>query len=116
MSSVPCKWANAPEDPIHRLDRDRHDRPAGIARLELASVDLEEIVVRQVNIENELALHGLEDLELFVLGWRCRIRRANVDLVRQFFGQVFAERLGVIIAQIADVHVIARGERELAPP
>ena len=52
--------------------RQRHQRPAAVARLETLHVDVEEVVIGQVDIDDELALHRLEELELLVVARRGR--------------------------------------------
>ena len=73
---------------VEHARRERHDRPTSVARLDLLDVAVEELVVGQVNVDQELALHRLEELELLVVPRVGREHGANVDLVGQLRAQV----------------------------
>mmetsp|Transcript_3169 Transcript_3169/g.10704 ORF Transcript_3169/g.10704 Transcript_3169/m.10704 type:complete len:241 (+) Transcript_3169:1030-1752(+) len=92
-----------------------HQGPAAVARLETLDIDLEEVVVGQVYVNDHLPLHRLEQLVLFVVARRGAEDGANVDLVRQFGGQLLLQAGRILKREIPDVDVVARRERELAP-
>ena len=71
--------------------------------------------VGKIDIDDELALHWLEDLELLVVARRGREDGTDIDLVRQLGDQVLLEGGRVLIAQVTNVDVVARRERELTP-
>lgn len=88
------------EDLVERACRERHDRPTSVARLDLLDVAVEELVVGQVNVDQELALHRLEELELLVVPRVGREHGAYVDLVRQLRTQALrAKRIAVLAAR-----------------
>jgi len=64
------------------LHRERHQRPAAIARLQPLHVDVQKVIVGQVNVNDELTLRGLEDLKLLMVARRRREDGANVNLER----------------------------------
>ena len=82
----------AHEDLVEHTRREGHDRPTPVARLDLPDVAVEELVVGQVNVDQELALHRLEELELLVVARVRREHGADVDLVGQLLQQVLRKR------------------------
>jgi len=82
----------ADEDLVEHARREGHDRPTPVARLDLADVAVEELVVGQVNVDQELALHRLEELELLVVARVSREHGADIDLVGQLLQQVLRKR------------------------
>ena len=96
---------------VEHAHRERHDRPAAVARLEPLHVNLEEVVISQVNVDDELALLGVEELVLLVVGRRRRVHGPNVNLMREHLEQLLLELVAALKGEPADVDIVAWGGR-----
>ena len=96
---------------VEHAHRERHERPAAVARLEPLHVNLEEVVISQVNVDDELALLGVEELVLLVVGRRRRVDGPNVNLMREHLEQLLLELVAALKGEPADVDIVAWGGR-----
>jgi hypothetical protein len=103
-------------DLLEDLDRDVHEGPATLADVRAHAARADVVVVVQVDIEDELALDGLEDLllERQVLVGRGRVDRSQLDALRHARQHRARELVRVVEAEVADEDFVLEGEGELA--
>ena len=69
--------------PVEDLEREGHELPALVADGRAGAAGADVVVVRHVDVEDELLLLRLEVADLVVVARPRVVHRAHVDLVRQ---------------------------------